>query len=118
VHGTWRVTGAAGLECERAGRTSVAGETVSGLISGLVVVVVVVVVVAVVAVPLVTLHQSLDLWFASRSVTLTPSNSFCGLLRRSSWDSRSVLDIVLIVSEASFVGFQSMGHRTPCRATA
>jgi hypothetical protein len=57
------------------------------------------------------------LCFASRSVTCTP-NSFCRLASLSSYDSVSVLEIVLMVSAALLFGFQSMGQRTPCLATA
>jgi hypothetical protein len=62
--------------------------------------------------------SSPGLCFASRSVTLTPANSFCRFTSRSSYDSVSVLDMVLRVSAESSVGFQSMGHRTPCFPTA
>ena len=57
------------------------------------------------------------LCLASRSVTCTP-NSFCRLASLSSYDSVRVLEIVLRVSAASLFGFQSMGQRTPCLATA
>jgi hypothetical protein len=62
--------------------------------------------------------SSPGLCFASRSVTGTPANSFCRFTSRSSYDSVSVLDMVLRVSAESSVGFQSMGHRTPYLLTA
>lgn len=43
---------------------------------------------------------------------------FCKFASRSSYDSASVLEIVLTVSDACALGFQSMGHSTPCLATA
>jgi hypothetical protein len=58
------------------------------------------------------------LCFASRSVIVTSPNSFCRLANLSSYDSVSVLEIVLNVSAASPLGFQSIGQRTPCLATA
>jgi hypothetical protein len=45
------------------------------------------------------------------------SNPFCRLASLSSYDSISVLEIVLIVSAALVLGFQSTGQRTPWRAT-
>ena len=58
------------------------------------------------------------LCFSSRSVRTVSPNSFCRLARRSSYDSVKVLEIVDMVSEVLFDGFQSMGQRTPCLATA
>lgn len=58
------------------------------------------------------------LCFASRSVTRMPSNSFCRLANLSSYDSVKVLAIVFRVSWALSLGFQSIGHNTPCLATA
>jgi hypothetical protein len=55
---------------------------------------------------------------ASRSVTWTFPNSFCNFASRSSYDSVNVLDSVLIVSEVQLVGFQSIGQKTACLATA
>jgi hypothetical protein len=55
---------------------------------------------------------------ASRSVTCTPPNSFWRLASLSSYDSVKVLEMVFSVSAASLLGFQSMGQRTPCLATA
>lgn len=55
---------------------------------------------------------------ASRSVTGTPANSFWRLASLSSYDSVKVLEMMLSVSAASLLGFQSMGQSTPCLGTA
>ena len=72
--------------------------------------------------------------FASRSVTCTSPNSvvmlatygktkhmiipLCRFANLSSYDSTSVSEIVLSAPEACEFGFQSIGQRTPCFATA
>jgi hypothetical protein len=56
--------------------------------------------------------------FASKSVRGVSPNSFWRLASRSSYDSVKVFEMVLTVSALSVDGFQSIGHRTPCLATA